>query len=556
MKRFAKLFLLLTAVAVILSAFSLGAYAQEDEIDPSLALEYYENLQYTVLDFEDTDNPYQSADIYEPANDAFTVTEIDGNHVFKIAPPNNVKAVAAEFKVPVGSYTRGIGVSFDFSTDDTQADKPNGGGTVHVVLVTNDLDDDGIQKKYELVTVGTNKNIPGFRRMVNGELVAVEGVSLTAGAWYSLSFHMDYETGKYTATLFDAEGAEVATVTEDAPEFIKADVIRVGTAKRQEYGSVAKTVTMLDNVAVYDGSFIRSVAGDAMQREVEALVIEMMTAYDASTNDVFRQKVTDVMSALVNKYNFTTENEDCMTAMTSFYFVNSLPELESLVTKATYTSYYSAKKSNIEDCKTYRDALSARYPELSKANTEFKRLCGLIDGLEKEIAESNAAATAYIAAVKPLETLVKGSDYAAIKAAVDKANALKEKGNISGIDGVIEANLLLSEAETKINCREGNSRKFITAVDAIETAKTLSERRAAIVTASQSLSDADLTYSGVVAAKEKLTAATADYNAAVRAANAEFRTACGTAATVSAAGAPTGSVGTALATVADIMKKD
>ncbi len=556
MKKSVKLFLLLAAVAVILSAFSLGAYAQGDEIDPSLALEYYENLQYVALDFEDADNPYQSADIYEPANDSFTVVDMDGNRVFRIAPTNNAKAVAAEFKMAVGSYTRGIGVSFDFNTDDTQTNKTNGGGTVHIVLVTNDLDEEGIQKKYELVTVGTNSNIPGFRRMVDGELVAVEGVTLTAGAWYSLSFHMDYETGTYTATLFDAEGAEVASVTEDAPEFTKADVIRVGTGRRQEYGSVAKTVTLLDNVAVYDGSFARSVMGDAKQREVEALVIEMMTAYDASTNDAFRQKVTDVMSALVNKYNFTTENEDCMTAMTSFYFVNSLPGLESLITKATYTSYYSAKKSNIEDCKTYRDDLTSKYPELCKASAEFKRLCDIIDGLEREIADSNAAAAAYIAAVKPLESLVKGSDYAAIKAAVDKANALKEKGNISGIDGVIEANILLSEAETKINCREGNSRKFITAVDAIEAAKTLSERRAAIVTASQALSDADLTYSGVVSAKDKLTAATADYNSAVRAANAEFRTACGTAATVSAAGAPTGSVGTALATVADFMKKD
>lgn len=556
MKRSAKLFLLLAAVAVILSAFSFGAYAQGDEIDPSLALEYYENLQYTALDFEDADNPYQSADIYTPTNDSFTVAEIDGNRVFKIAPANNAKAVAAEFKIPVGSYTRGIGVSFDFNTDDTQTDKPNGGGTVHIVLVTDDLDDAGVQKKYELVTVGTNKNIPGFRRMVNGELVAVDDVTLTAGAWYSLSFYMNYATGTYTATLFDANGAEVATVTEDAPEFTKADVVRVGAARRQEFGAVAKTVTLLDNVTVYDGSFARSVMGDAKQREVEKLVIDMMTAYDASTNEAFRQKVTDTMSALVNKYNFTTENEECATAMTSFYFVNSLPELESLITKATYTSYYSAKKSNIEDCKTCRDGISARYPELAKTSAEFKRLCGLIDGIESEIAESNKAAAAYIAAVKPLENLVKGSDYAAIKAAVDKANALKEKGNISGIDGVIEANLLLSEAETKINCREGNSRKFINAVDAIEAAKTLSERRAAIVTASQALSDADLTYSGVVSAKDKLTAATADYNTAVRAANAEFRTACGTAATVSAAGAPNGSVGTAFATVADFMKKD
>ena len=104
------------------------------------------------------------------------------------------------------------------------------------------------------------------------------------------------------------------------------------------------------------------------------------------------------------------------------------------------------------------DPTELDYPGLAAAISDY-------NAVTLELDAQMAAATQYIAAVNAIKN---ASSFADIKAAVVAAQALKEAGAISGIEGVEAATSYLAERETYVICVEGYSKMFIDTVAEIK----------------------------------------------------------------------------------------
>ena len=187
------------------------------------------------------------------------------------------------------------------------------------------------------------------------------------------------------------------------------------------------------------------------------------------------------------------------------------------IAKADYATTFTAIQTFIDNATLLFDnaeleAVDFSYPEMDEYRALYEEL--------KEAQETQkAAADAYIAAVNAIKNLTKFSD---IKAAVEAAQALKATGNISGIEGIDEANVYLSAKYTEIVCYEGYSKLYIDTVNAIKDAKSLEERRSLLIEAADYADGVYADYNGVGAAKTEYAAQFAAYNDAVKAANSAF----------------------------------
>ena len=200
-------------------------------------------------------------------------------------------------------------------------------------------------------------------------------------------------------------------------------------------------------------------------------------------------------------------------------------ELIAEISKADFATTFTAIQTFIDNATLLFDnaeleAVNFSYPEME----EYK---ALYEEIKLSQDTKKAAADAYIAAVNAIKSLTKFDD---IKAAVAAAQALKATGNISGIEGIDEANVYLSEKYTEIVCYEGYSKLYIETVNAIKDAKTLAERRALLIEAAEYVGGTYADYNGVSAAKTEYAAQFAAYNEAVKAANTAFNTVVTTAA--------------------------
>lgn len=104
------------------------------------------------------------------------------------------------------------------------------------------------------------------------------------------------------------------------------------------------------------------------------------------------------------------------------------------------------------------DPTELDYPGLAEAVSDYNAVVAELDA-------QMAAATRYIEAVNAIKN---ASAFADIKAAVIAAQALKEAGAISGIEGVEAATSYLAERETYVICVEGYSKMFIDTVAEIK----------------------------------------------------------------------------------------
>ncbi len=210
----------------------------------------------------------------------------------------------------------------------------------------------------------------------------------------------------------------------------------------------------------------------------------------------------------------------------------------TLVNGANSSTFYTTIYNELNKAEKYIDTDTADlyaepdYPGVAEAMATY-------NSLRAKLADDVKNAEKYIAAVNAIEGVTA---YAAKKAAVDAALALKEKGNVIGLDGILEANNALSVAEGEIKVLEGYSKTLIDAVNALDGVTSLVKRRELIAAANAARDNAEPSISGVNEAKTKLDAYIAAYNADVEALNSAFSGAVAGGAAVSAALVPSSGV--------------
>jgi len=203
------------------------------------------------------------------------------------------------------------------------------------------------------------------------------------------------------------------------------------------------------------------------------------------------------------------------------------------VNKADYAIYVSAKQDNLDIAATYMDICHPEYRGVAEAKLLYAEVQTQVNNLIN-------SANAYIDAVKALESL--SGD--ALSSAIKIAQGLQEAGNVLGVPGVTEANIVLDQIVASIELRTGYSNYFIRVVDSIDTASSTEALYAILKEAKELEANADKSFAGVSEASVKFEKAIADYNKLVNEANAEFTKASDVAAN-------TCGIGTSANTVAD-----
>lgn len=181
------------------------------------------------------------------------------------------------------------------------------------------------------------------------------------------------------------------------------------------------------------------------------------------------------------------------------------------VNKADYAIYVSAKQENLNIAKGYMDVCHPDYRGVAEAKLLYAEV-------QEQVNSKIASAKAYIDAVNALDSL--SGD--ALKAAIDKANNLKQAGNVLGVEGVTEANIKLNKAEASLDLGVRYAEHFVRVVATIDSAKTASDLYSILKEAKNAEVDADASYPGVKDASAKLASAISNYNKQVSEANAEF----------------------------------
>lgn len=190
-----------------------------------------------------------------------------------------------------------------------------------------------------------------------------------------------------------------------------------------------------------------------------------------------------------------------------------------------------------------------KYEGVAEAKAQYAALV-------KKLADLEAAAKLYVAEAAKVEAAMN-SGYNALKAALSKALELKKTGDVAGMTGVKEANIILANAEAVIESFEGFSKQLIDSVNALDAENlTLSQRRALINSASTAKAKSTDEIDGVADAKTKLDAQITKYNSDIAAANAAFESAMVTAVSVSVSVAPNDAAGKAQVAFVALFKKE
>ena len=196
-------------------------------------------------------------------------------------------------------------------------------------------------------------------------------------------------------------------------------------------------------------------------------------------------------------------------------------EFVSRVNGASTSPDYLTVVQQLEFVKCYFDTNKEFALEDFTGVEDAIKLC---KSLEDRVAKNKQDAAAYIAKVGEINL---EDSYLNLKAAVDAALALKATGNITGIEGVEQANIKLAKAEAIVSSLAGHSSTLIEAVNALKSATTLSERRYLIFVANGAKDNAEDSISGVSAAKAELATQIQKYNSDVKAMNDLFASVVG-----------------------------
>lgn len=246
------------------------------------------------------------------------------------------------------------------------------------------------------------------------------------------------------------------------------------------------------------------------------------------------------LAALFSVY---LENEDSVVAEMAL-----CDQFNDIMKKAKIATYYTAIKEHLALAEPLVNEVRTKYVGIEESLALYAALTNVTEGNED-------ASAAYIAAVAEI-----GKDgfaekaFVERKAAVDAALALKAEGDVLGIEGVKEANVILSKASAEIDALVGYSESLIYFVGEIEATESLSQRRALIKEAMVAADRSEPTYQGVADAKEALENLIKDFEADVNSANAVHVAATEKAAELAGAVAPDANVYKAASVIKDFVK--
>ena len=171
-----------------------------------------------------------------------------------------------------------------------------------------------------------------------------------------------------------------------------------------------------------------------------------------------------------------------------------------IMNQASAASYYTAKLKYFALAKEIYDSVD----ENGKPKLRIKAY-GVVDSvadykaLEKYISDAQTGAAAYIKAVGDAVAVIENSEssFQAKLDAIDAAKALKENGDVNGIDGVTEANANLSKYTTYLESVIADSARLVAIIPEIKSAETFAERRALLVEAAKAAANCETSLEGV-----------------------------------------------------------
>ena len=219
------------------------------------------------------------------------------------------------------------------------------------------------------------------------------------------------------------------------------------------------------------------------------------------------------------------------------------------VNRADYSQYLSAKQNALNEAATSLDEIKASYTEYpGMANA-----IALYETLSVKVSEDIAAAEAYVAFVTELAATADSMTKEELKAAIDQALLLQESGNVIGVDGVTEANIIVNNLQADLELTVGYKNQFHNLVTSIENETNYEKLFGLAYDALEAIENANR-YEGVDAADQaKLDAKIAEYNAKIQALNAGFAeandVACNTVSASSGSASDDASVGKVIALV-------
>lgn len=372
------------------------------------------------------------------------------------------------------------------------------------------------------------------------------------------------DTAKFTAakTAYTAELAAIADTKADSEAVITViGTMTLTTVENSNYGelkTVYESVKALNSVdSTYSAdTAAANIVANAIISKVDAIILKAEKFIDA-TEVLGTQGVK--VGPLYAAYTTATANKDAdaaypgVSAAKSVYDAYDATDLLAqvavcdkiiaAVSKAEMSNNYASRKALIDSVKTDVEAVDVEaldYPGLEDAVDGYAELV-------KALASQASAAADYLAAVNELKDC---DTFEEIKAAVTAALALKDTGDVEGVEGVKEANSLLAAKESYVNCLEGYSKTFIALVNELKETSDIQLRLDLINEAEAIKASGYDGYTGFGAAVTEFAAQKTAYNNAVNAANSAFKSLVGNA--VDSVSSPASSV---LAKAAEVVKK-
>ena len=247
-------------------------------------------------------------------------------------------------------------------------------------------------------------------------------------------------------------------------------------------------------------------------------------AYTAANENYFDDAAYDGIDAILATYNALKDEMTVAINVCDHFILN--------VRRAEYSQYLSAKKSALDAASrgAYEEGTTppADNAQLDLINAKYLEYPGITEAIElynalkTEVATNEAAALAYVAAVNDIVAKLDTMTQDQLRAALASAEELQKTGNVIGVDGVTEANIVLNNIKSTFELTEGYMKQFTSVVAKLDAAKTAAERFDLAIEAFAVINNANK-YDGVDSAdKAKLDANVSDYNAKIQALNAGF----------------------------------
>lgn len=341
------------------------------------------------------------------------------------------------------------------------------------------------------------------------------------------------EVSLYTDVDYTFSGA-VAGTYDYTMEEAKAD-FEAFTAKYQRISAVAEaflngTDKMLSAVADINAYL----PGDAEYEDAFALLSEgyytvdgvILSVYTGALGDLASAKIIDLdaeldelsLSDFVERNQVFFEYKDMI--LKNMEIGNSFV---TVMIQASTASYYTAKESYFKAAKLIYEQIDENgRPALRVKAYGVSEYVTIYHELANYFVEAEKSAAAYVNAVNEAIRLIEDptATMADKIAAIEAARALKESGDINGIDGVTQANSDLSKYSTYLNSVIADSESLITIASQLAGANTFAARRTLLVAAAKAAKNCDKSIEGVAEAYALFESYKAAYESEVAAMNA------------------------------------